>query len=362
MYKMYKLYKHNNIIRILVLIIVWVPAITIWAYLFQMKFPQILWKSWSIKAQTTLPKPIIYRVPYEYCQLGQDAGLSSQAIAGTPVPRNTVSFGPIPTVVQKEARVITSQPLKPTPTIPVIKSGGIDNWQVDVADTGETKNNNFNLIVIGVGYSKEENEKELIGLIKGLQKNFSGVNVNFVYARQPIQQIKLGHIDQQVDFSDKQDYTKVLTKIHELHPADGVLFALKTPLFLGTSRMFQYAIFSSNDPNGLLIATHETGHVFGLGDGYDDYYPPRVLPNSELFYLDEMPRFLSEALSKLPEVPPLYEMGTCNGRRVYTFYEPSNNIMGNYNPQAPNSWGDSIFTPLQIKIMNNYIKILKGGN
>jgi len=51
----------------------------------------------------------------------------------------------------------------------------------------------------------------------------------------------------------------------------------------------------------------------------------------------------------------MYKMGTCNGRKVYTFYETKNNLYGNYSPQEPNSWGDSVFTPLQILIMNDFI-------
>jgi hypothetical protein len=75
-----------------------------------------------------------------------------------------------------------------------------------------------------------------------------------------------------------------------------------------------------------------------------------------------MPDFLARSLDELGYIPPLYEAGTCNSKKIYTFYESSNNIMGNYNPQGPSSWGDSVFTPLQIQIMNDHVKQLKGGN
>jgi hypothetical protein len=96
-----------------------------------------------------------------------------------------------------------------------------------------------------------------------------------------------------------------------------------------------------------------------MGDGYMRYYAPGELPDSELFYQDDMPRILSDALKKLGTVPPMYEAGTCNGKKLYQFYKSSNNIYGNYNPQGPNPWGDTFFTPLQIIEMNDYIAALK---
>jgi hypothetical protein len=75
---------------------------------------------------------------------------------------------------------------------------------------------------------------------------------------------------------------------------------------------------TGSDPNSIMMASHETAHLLGLGDGYKAYYPDEYLPNSELFYLDAMPRILSDALKKVKTIPPLYEVGTCNGRKLYT--------------------------------------------
>ena len=171
--------------------------------------------------------------------------------------------------------------------------------------------------------------------------------------------INLEHADQAVDFSDPKDFADLMVKIQKVHPANSLVVAIDTSLYLGQADGWKFAMVTGSDPNSVFMASHETAHLLGLGDGYKGFYPDGYLPDSELFYLDGMPRMLSDALPKLKSMPPLYEVGTCNGRKLYTFYERSNNVMSDYHPQGPNSWGDSFFTPLQIQIMNDYIAALK---
>jgi hypothetical protein len=321
-----------------------------------------LWADASVKLLVTLPTPIIDGQPFEYCILKEDAGLWNKQRAGTPVPMDPVFLGPTPTEVAAKE---TPYPIGPTPTLeptatqPVYDE--IGDWQVEVINIGKFKQNNFHLVVIGVGYTKGENESKLRTIISQLEANFKGVRVDFAYVRSPLN-LNLKHIETWVNFSNGEDFGKLMAKIKKVYPVDSVVISIDTPSGIGTSDAWHWAMVTGTDPPSILWASHEIGHLLGLGDGYKAYYPERFIPNSELFYLDEMPRILSDALSKLKSIPPIYEVGTCNGRKLYTFYERSNNIMSDYNPQGPNSWGDSLFTPLQIQVMNNFVAILKWGS
>jgi len=56
----------------------------------------------------------------------------------------------------------------------------------------------------------------------------------------------------------------------------------------------------------------------------------------------------------------MFEAGTCNGRKLYTFYDNFYNLMGLYVFNGPRPWGDSAFTPLQLQIMKDKIVSLRG--
>jgi len=335
-----------------------------------------LWAQAPVNPSIVLPAPITDDLPpYEYCVLQENPGRASQIQAGTPIPMEPVPLGPTPT--QVTATLAPVLPTEPVATEPLQTSEStttfepsatqlvyneFDSWQVAVTDMGVFKESNFHVVVIGVGYAgRAQNEVELSEIISGLEVNFAGVRVDFAYVQSPLN-LNLEHVDQVVDFSNPKDLESLLAKIRRVHPVDSVAVAIYTPLYLGTSDTKSFALLTGSDPNSLTIASHEIAHLLGLGDGYRDYYPDGFLPNSELFYLDGMPRILSDTLPKLESIPPMYEVGTCNGRKLYTFYERANNIMSDHNPQGPNSWGDSLFTPLQIEVMNNFIATRKGGD
>lgn len=359
----------TNISRLLTRIfsiLLWIVVIVLWIPLIREKTIPRLWAVVSVRPSTVLPTPIAVGQPFEYCVLKEDAGLMDEVQAGTPIPVESVSLGPKPTetaaflapILPIEAgAIVTPEPVEPTSTQPVYDE--IGGWQVEVINMGEAKENNFHLVVIGVGFIDEaQNEAKLREIASGLEVNFTGVRIDFAYVRSPLN-LNLKHVGQMVDFSNTGDLDRVLAKIREVHPVDSVAIAIETPFFLGTADAKQFAMFTASDSNTLLMATHETAHLLGLGDGYQAFYIGMYLPNSELFYLDSMPRILSDALPKLESIPPLYEVGTCKGRKLYTFYERSNNIMNDYDPKGPNSWGDSVFTPLQIQVMNNFVATLK---
>jgi hypothetical protein len=338
--------------------------------LIQSKVFTRLWIKADVHPSVTLPTPIIGEEPFEYCVYQEDSSVANQINAGTPVPMEPVFLGPTPTMQIPIEPEFTETPLsteptptpestptfEPTATQPVYNE--IDAWQVEVVDPGNFKEKNFHFVVIGVGYTDEANEPKLREIVSGLEINFAQVNVDFAFVQSSLN-VNLEHADQAVDFSNQEDLENLLAKIRTEYPVDSIIIAIETSLYLGTSDTRHFAMSSGSDPNSLLMATHETAHLLGLGDGYKAYYSDGMLPNNELFYLDSMPRILSEALLKLDNIPPMYDVGTCKGKSLYTFYERSGNIMSDYNPQGPNSWGDSLFTPLQIQIMNDYVDSLK---
>jgi hypothetical protein len=335
-----------------------------------------LWAQAPVDPSVVLPAPITDDLPpFEYCVLQENSGPANQILAGTPIPMEPVPLGSTPTQITATLAPVlptesvateTPQTFEPTATFepsatqPVYNE--FDSWQIAVTDMGVFKESNFHIVVIGVGYADGvQNEAGLREIISGLEVNFARVRIDFAFVQSPLN-LNLEHADQSVDFSNPKDLESLLAKIRKVHPVDGVAVAIDTPLFLGTSDAKYFAMLTGSDPNSLTIASHEISHLLGLGDGYRAYYPDGYLPNGELFYLDGMPRILSDALPKLGSIPPMYEVGTCNGRKLYTFYERAGNIMSDYNPQGPNSWGDSLFTPLQIEVMNNFIATRKGGD
>ena len=353
------------ILRWGVSILLWTVAIALWVHVIQGKTIPYLWENMSVRASVILPTPITNgQQAYEYCVLQEDAGLASQIDAGTSVPMDPVTLGPtateVPVLPTEAPQPIFTPTFEPTATQPVYNE--LDGWQVTVTDIGKHKASNFHIMVIGVGFTDTaENEASLSELISGIEVNFAQVRVDFAYVQNPLN-LNLKHADQAVDLANPKDYAALMAKIRKVHPADSLVIAISTPLYLGQANGWQFAMVTGTDPNSIRMASHETAHLLGLGDGYRTSYPDGYLPDSELFYLDAMPRMLSDALPKLKSMPPIYKVGTCKGKPLYTFYERSNNIMSDYNPQGPNSWGDSLFTPLQIQIMNDFVAALKRGN
>jgi hypothetical protein len=324
---------------------------------------------WFLTIVFFIPLTPIAGAQFEYCIPKKDSGLANDMLAGTPVPMEPVILGPVPTLSalamlgSAETQVPNASAPIPEPTATPQVYNEFNNWQVEAVGMGQIRQSNFHIVVVGTGFkTPEENEAKLRGIISGLETNFKGVNIDFVYIRNPVD-INLKHADQVVNFSDEKDFGKLLTRIKSVYPADGVAIAVETSTYLGASNTLEYSLFTATDPNVIGDASHEIGHLLGMGDGYMRYYKPGELPDSELFYSDDMPddmpRILSDALKKLGTVPPIHEAGTCKGRKLYQFYESSNNIYGNYNPQGPNPWGDTFFTPLQIIEMNDYIAALK---
>jgi hypothetical protein len=324
------------------------------------------WANMAVRPVVTLPTPIIDPKPFEFCALSKTADPWTAARAGTRVPMVPVVLGVTPTV---EPTITVgpgtshqNSPIGPTPTFestatqPVYDELG--SWQVEAVDMGNFKVTNFHIVVVGVGYTDTENEPYLKSLVSQIEVNFTKVHVDFAYVKSPLM-MNLKHVATAVEFSNNADLSTLMNKIRKVHPIDSIVIAVKTALDLGNSDLQYYAIATGNGPDTAIWTSHEIAHLLGLGDGYKAYYSPKALPGTELFYIDEMPRLLSDALTKLGKAPPMYEVGDCNGRKVYQFYEYENNLMAGNTPVKANSWGDTLFTPLQIIEMNDYIAALK---
>ena len=317
----------------------------------------------SIQPVNTMATPMPYDGPlFDHCKLSENSSGEVKMKAGTPVPVTPVVNGadwsdptstPSVEVVPSETRVLTVNTPTATP-IPFM-----DGIQLQAVITEDFKSDNYHVVIVGVGYSEDEIVSEFANIINGLKSNFRDVKVDFTYIRQPVD-VSFDNQGPRITFTRDEDRRILTEKVKAVYPADSIIVAVKTNLIAGTSyNLDGVLVLTTNNPGSVFIATHELGHQLGLGDGYKFYYFSSELPNSELFYLDEMPNYLVQALNELRVVPPMFVAGTCNGRMLYTFYETKNNIMGNWGPEGPNPWGDSWFTPVQLQIMNDYIRKLR---
>lgn len=313
-----------------------------------------------VKPPYSLPTPIITEGElFEFCVIHEGSRESDKAIAGTPVAGIPVIIEPTPVATSSTYSGDTMVEATIAPSnendMPLLAS------KITVVNSGRFSENNWHFVFIGVGYGEGENGDALQKLIDETERHIRGVRVDFAYVEEPID-LDINHIDTQAQLASAFEASTLVGKIRMSYPVDSLAVSVKTKDLIGTSDLQKrYIVLTGNIPASAFVATHEMGHQLGIADGYNAYFPPRALPNSELFYIDEMPRNLARALKKLNQQPPMYLAGTCNGRMVYTFYETANNIYGNYSPSVPNSWGDSPFTPLQIQIMNDYIQSAKGG-
>ena len=288
-------------------------------------------------------------------ELGQEAPpATSTEVVVTPTEEHVV----IPTSESVLAATIEPTPVTaPTPTgVPV------NNSPLNIERPADFSPLNFHVLFVGVGFDPDEIPGEMDRLMSSrIRQNFQGLAVDFAYVKEPVH-LNFQHLGTIILFTNDQERIDLLSLVRSQYPADSVVIAVKMNEMVGTSlNSGEVIIFSSNNLAVEYLTTHELGHQLGLGDAYEvGYFRPSEFPNSEMFYLDDMPDYLVKALNKLGTMPPMYEAGTCNGRKLYTFYDNYFNLMGLYVFDGPRPWGDTAFTPLQLIIMKNRIAELKG--
>jgi len=346
-----------NLVLIITMIIVWSMV----AYLYFTS------RDRTTTPSMVLPTPIAQmEAPYEHCIVSENTGLAYQANAGTPIPTTVVAINtPIPTetLFDQPTAAPTMVPteipetVKPTPIPTEIP---FDPDLGEIIQVGTFDPNNYHVVIVGVGYQPNINQYTMIETIMGLNRNFSQVRIDFAYAKNSIM-AKLQGVEQNAQLS-KGDSETLIKKIRSMAPADIVVLLVNTNQGLGVTLRrndgMNYIVITGEVTDTVFDASHEIAHGLGLSDGYNEYIPNQI-PGSELFYLDSMPTFLVKALEKMGTVPPIYEDGTCEGKKLYRFYPKQGNIMATYQPEGPYPWGDNIFTPLQVVIMNDFVQNLR---
>ncbi|KKT49594.1 MAG: hypothetical protein UW41_C0004G0015 [Candidatus Collierbacteria bacterium GW2011_GWC2_44_18] len=317
-----------------------------------------------VKLLNTMATPTPFSgILFDHCKLPENSSGQEQVKAGTPVPVTPVVNGADwsdPTATPSIA--IPNETMATAVNVPMATTTpSMEGIRLQAVITDDFNGDNYHVVIVGVGYSEEEIATEFVSIIGGLKSNFRDVKVDFTYILQPVD-VSFDSQGPRITFTRDEDRLILTERIKAIYPADSIVVAVKTNLIAGSSYNHEnILILTTNNPGAVFIATHEIAHQLGLGDGYKTFYFPRELPNSELFYLDEMPDYLVQALNERGVTPPMYIAGTCNGRVLYTFYETKNNIMGNYAPEGRNPWGESWFTPIQLQIMNDKIRDLRGN-
>ncbi len=319
-------------------------------------------------------------IQFDFCaEVTEDSDPVAKLHAGTHVPFEQVLISTevafmTPSFVESESTPIpnlseTPPPLftpEPSPTPTATTSPRVWNDKpLNVVRAENYSDENYHIVFVPVGYGDNGFGdayflSALPELIDNLNSNFSGVKVDFAYADSSVE-VEFKHVGRAVDFKNDSDKNKLFNKIKKVYPVDGMVVLINTPFYLGTQGI-NYAILSGSDERTDQMATHEIAHMFSLDDGYQFIFGEDHLPNSELFYADQMPSKLIKALEKMDVWPTLYKVGYCKEKEVFSFYESDNNIMKSYGTSEIKSWGSSTFTPLQMIIMNDFVDWFKGIN
>ncbi|MCX6703914.1 MAG: hypothetical protein NTZ07_00510 [Candidatus Woesebacteria bacterium] len=251
--------------------------------------------------------------PFEHCVVKDTTGPAFRADAGTPIPSSPVPLNtPAPFVSNPTtASEQSTNPLPPvqvTPTAPVPTEALLPPFKLEAINVGEFRDDNFHIVLVGIGYEKVINQELLANTIQQIEPNFKNIRVDFAYIKDPLL-VGLSHIAQSVSFDSLADREALFFRVRLAHPVDTVFLVLNTNEPIGnadgTAGGVNYDFVSGQDVRLAFIVTHEIGHQLGLDDGYNEYIPNDV-PGTELFYADAMPASLSRALRELGTIPTDY--------------------------------------------------------
>lgn len=326
-----------------------------------------LWRYVERSQNTTissLPTPRVEEgtVSFEYCVVNEQTSPAKRDYVGTPMPQEVVQIN---TTVPEEQPTIENVVIVPVtqtevPTAVFTETPAFKPDLGQIVQVGAYSESNYHVVFVGMGYPIEETQQILTSTILEVYGNFAEVQVDFAYAKNPIL-ASLSGVSVAAQLSEKDSKT-LIRKVREMAPADILVIVVNTDRDLGVTRLgmdgMNYIVLTGQRWDTWYAVTHEIAHGLGLNDGYNDYLEDQI-PGSELFFADEMPKYLSRAIDELGYTPPVYEVGTCKGRKLFRFWPQQGNIMSSYAPQGPFPWGSNVFTPLQVVIMNNYVDSLK---
>ncbi len=261
---------------------------------------------------------------YDYCAITPSSNLVDQSAAGTPIPPEAV-------------KIIAQGDLEQVKTM-----------DFNIVGQENFSENNFAIIFAPVGFSEGAADKTISELTKGIKANFGDVNLDFGYIDRSIP-IGINLLQYSANFLNWDEFYAFKERIDSRADHAVIVFVINSNEAFASAYDYEITI-SANTANIDLVVSHEMGHIFGLDDGYPAYRNPESLPNNELWFADDQPDILKAAVAKV-ENPPVYQVGSCNGRPLFSYYNPSYNIMWSEMHHFGQPWG-SIFTPVQSEMIN----------
>lgn len=232
-----------------------------------------------------------------------------------------------------------------------------------MSHVGNFANSNWHFVLVGVGFDPENNPAQLENSISSMAGKFQGIRADFSYIAEPIN-IGLNRVqnDSPMNIDSRAQEIALFLQIKAKTPIDTLVIMVNSSEFLGLSGVGNggFTLFSTGSEYSRFGVVHEMGHQLGMQDGYRDFYNQIPLPNNELFFADSMPRSLADAVKELGSTPPMYLMGTCKGKNVYSFSPYNTSIYGDID-WDPAHMNNLTFTSLQKIEMNDYVKAIKGN-
>ena len=165
-------------------------------------------------------------VPFEHCVVKDSTGPAFRANAGTPIPSSPVPLN-TPAAFMLNPTTDSGQstnplpPVQVTPTAPVPTETPLPPFKLEAVNVGEFRDNNFHIVLVGIGYEEGVNRELLTNAIRQIQPNFKDVRVDFAYIKDPLL-VGLSHIAQAASFDSLVDRESLFYRIRLAHPVDTV--------------------------------------------------------------------------------------------------------------------------------------------
>lgn len=257
-----------------------------------------------------------------------------------------------------------------TPMPPDVLATGNSNKLEDINISPESLikreanvSSDYQVVLVPVGYDDTIVDFRMSQLADNLSLVFNGVNINFSYLNTSVP-IQINHISRLLRFESQAEADSIFGKIDNVHNVDSVVFVVNSDMYGGSGGTT--AIATGENEASLYLISHELSHGIHLDDGYQRYYREGNIPNGEFFFDAEELRvkdpIIDRAYSNLLTQPPIVKVGVCNGKPVWSFYGVKNIMNGYWSDddiRKSIQEGGSMFTPLQIETMNEYIKTIR---
>ena len=277
--------------------------------------------------------PQITEKPFDYCQLTEFSDNADEFMAS--------GSGSPTELFQSDSEAIENLVVKPE----------------NIVGNPEPDPNKYQVVLVPVGYA-ESPDSMLSDMIRKMSAVYKGINIEFSYLNFSVP-IGLEHLERLLIPSNFKEALSVGFKIAETFPIDGIAFIVNSKKYLGGAHGSRISFSSGNSEDSLQLTAHELSHTLSLENGNQQYYPKWQFPGSEFFTMTSIRADIAKYLFLVePEI--VLADGVCNGQTVYTFYPHEFNLMKHFyskkKMESRIASNGAFFTPLQIYIMNGYIK------